>query len=242
MTLSHAEATRLLAAVALDAAEPDEAAAVEEHARTCPECHEELAGLRAATGLLALAHDEFDPPPHVRDRLMDAVRVEDDAPVASRPGRAPARSWRRRWRLRSPASPWPAAAVGLAVLAVALLTWNVVLQTDGPGSPQQRSVAVAGTVDAPDVSGRITLVADAGAVVVSLRGLEPLPDDDAYQLWTIVDDTPHSAGVFDPGPDGEATVLATGITAADAIALTAQPRTHTRAPEGPLMMMAPVPA
>ncbi len=240
MTMSHTDAVRLLAAVALDAADPDEVAAVEEHARTCRECHEELAGLRAAAGLLALAHDELEPPPGIRDRLMDAVRAEGGAPGAPRTARVPARSWRRRWRL--PASPWPAIAVGLAVLVVALFAWNVVLQADGPGSPQQRSVEVAGTADAPGVSGRMTLVADAGAVVVSLRGLEPLGDGEAYHLWTIVDGTPRSAGVFDPGAGGEATVLATGIAEADAIALTAQPRTHTREPEGPLMMMAPLPA
>lgn len=239
MTLSHTEAGRLLAAVALDAATPDEAAAVEEHARTCPECHEELTGLRAAAGLLAVAHDEFDPPPEVRNRLMDAVRAEGKAPASPRPERGRARSWRPRWRLL--ASPWPAAAAGFAVVAVALFAWNIALRADDPG-PAQPAIAVAGTVDAPDVSGRMTLVADAGAAVVSLRGLEPLPEGDAYQLWVISDSTPRSAGTFDPGADGAATVLATGIANADTIALTAQPRTHTRAPEGPLMMVAPVPA
>lgn len=240
MTLSHAEVGRLLAAVALDAADPDETAAVEEHARTCRECHEELAGLRAAAGLLAVAHDEFAPPPSVRSRVMDAVRAESEVPASPRPERETARSWRPRWRFLT--SPWPAAAVGLAVVAVALFAWNVALRADGPGPRQQQTVAVTGTVDAPGVSGRMTLVADAGAAVVSLRGLEPLPAGDAYQLWTIADGTPRSAGVFDPGADGDATVLATGIAGAETIALTAQPRTHTRAPEGPLMMVAPVPA
>ncbi len=74
----------LLAAFALDACEPEEAAAVEEHLTSCHECREEVQDLREAAGWLAGTLAE-EPPPALRDRIAAAPppRGEVPAPLAA---------------------------------------------------------------------------------------------------------------------------------------------------------------
>lgn len=56
--MDHAQAAELLGAYALDAVDPDEAAAIEQHLETCPRCRDELRGHREVVGLLANAGEE----------------------------------------------------------------------------------------------------------------------------------------------------------------------------------------
>ena len=66
----------LTAAYALDALDPDEERAYEEHLARCEQCREELTGFREAAGALALAVDPTSPPPALRGRILDAARAE----------------------------------------------------------------------------------------------------------------------------------------------------------------------
>jgi len=249
MTRSHDELRDLIAPVALGAAGEDEAIAVEAHARGCADCRRELEELRAAAGMLALAPDEVEPPAGLRESIMAEVRADaqamavtrgrEGAPAAEAPAAPPSRGatavpwWRTLLR------PWPAAAVAMAAIAGVLLVWNVALQVDRPASPDPVvATSVAGTTDAPDLSGRMIYVSDEGELVLRLQGLEQLPRGEAYHLWTIDDGIPRWAGSFRADASGQATVVASEAGDAEAIGLTSQPYNSTTAPEGPLLLTA----
>jgi anti-sigma-K factor RskA len=247
----HDELRDLIAPVALGAASRDEAIQVEAHVRGCAQCREELNALRSTADVLALAPEEQEPSPDLRERLMSQVRAEAAArKAAEEPGgvvphappapdlsRAGDDGERSGW-WRSLLRPWPATALALGAIAAALLVWNVALQVQ-PGEPDQvTAAAISGTEAAPGVSGRVLYVGDEDALVVRLQGLSQLPPGQAYHLWTIDDGIPKSAGVFRPDASGQAMVVAGGAAGAEAIGLTAQPADRTTAPEGPLLMTA----
>ena len=97
---------------------------------------------------------------------------------------------------------------------------------------------MSGTSDAPGVTGRVLYVPDEDTAVVSLSRLPQLEEGDAYQLWVIRDGRPISAGLFEQTGPAEARTVATGLAGADALAVTAQPRTSRTAPEGPILVEA----
>ena len=135
---THDQVLNLLAAVALDAATPDEVAHVEQHVQGCTDCAAELSSLRAAVGGLATAVPQIDPPMTVKKRVMDEIRV------TASPRPATASTQRRRvagFRL------WPALAGGFAALAIGLFAWNVSLRDTA--EKQEREVAVSATAQEP---------------------------------------------------------------------------------------------
>ena len=243
MTGEHDALRDLIAPVALGAAEPHEVARVEAHAAECPVCREELAALRATAGALAVAVPRVEPPEDLKASLMSVVRAEaparaggaDPAPATGR--RAPARrSWRPGW-LR----PWPAVAV-LASIAALLLGWNIALQTSGHTETRDvTALAFTGTAAAPGVTGRVVYVPGEDTAVVSMSAPPQLAPGDAYQLWVIRDGTPVSAGLFEQQAGSTAArAVASGLNGAQAIAVTAQPRTHRTTPEGPILVNVPL--
>jgi anti-sigma factor RsiW len=247
MTREHDALRDLLAPVALGAADPEETARVEEHAAECAVCREELAGLRAASDVLALAVPQRDPSPALRDSLMATVRAEaaerDGAGAhAPRPAAAPPRRGLGE-RLRGAFGgmrPWPAVAV-LGVVAALLLGWNIALQAgDGSGGDEVAAIALEGTADAPAISGRMIYVPGEDTAVVRLTGLPALDPGDAYQLWVLRDGRASSAGLFEPTGPAQAVRVAEDLADADALAVTAQPATSRIAPEGPILVEAPL--
>jgi anti-sigma factor RsiW len=242
--MSHDAIRELLAPVALGAAEPDEVARVEEHVAGCTGCREELAGLRSAADVLALAVPQHDPSPALRESLMTRVRAEAaERQAAAEPAeRAPRRGFGSRVRgTLSSIRPWPAVAVA-AVIAALLLGWNIVLQTseDSGGGEQVAALSVTGTADAPDISGRVVWVPDEATAIVRLNNLPPLDPGDAYQLWVLRDGVPESAGLFEQTGPSQAVRVAAGLDDADALAVTAQPSTSRMVPEGPILVQAPL--
>lgn len=249
MTAEHDALRDLLAPVALGAAEPREAARVEAHAAECAVCREELMSLREGVDVLAVSVAQVEPSSDLKAQLMRTVRAEAparaaaagiDVPRASSPPPPP-----RTWRSRLPLGllrPWPAVAA-VACLAALLFGGSIALQTlsDGSGTREVTTLAIAGTPDAPGVTGRVVYVPEEDTAVVTLSRLPALEEGDAYQLWVIRDGTPRSAGLFEAtGPAGARTV-ATGLAGADALAVTAQPRTSRTTPEGPILARAALP-
>ena len=72
-------------AYVLDALDPEERAAFENHLRGCSMCQAEVAELRQVVDVLPLAADVAEPPSALRGRIMDAVR--DD--IGDRPDLVP---------------------------------------------------------------------------------------------------------------------------------------------------------
>ncbi len=246
MTTEHDAIHDLLAAVALGAADPTETARVEAHAARCAVCREELESLRAGAHLLAVDVPQHAPPPGLRESLMSTVRAEAaqraaDAEAAAPPVAAvrtdPRRPSWRRWL-----TPGPAIAVAFAAL-VLLVGVAVVLSHDsGSPEPAVATLAVAGTSDAPGVTGRVLYVPGEDTAIVNLSHLPPLPADQAYQLWILRGGTATSAGLFEQTGPTEGRRVATGVAGADGLAVTAQPRSNRTTPEGPILVKSALPA
>jgi anti-sigma factor RsiW len=76
-------------AYALDALDPAEQAAFEEHLAACDDCTAEVAGLRETASLLVLSTDAPPLPPSLRAAVLGGIAgVEQLAPLPSRPRRA----------------------------------------------------------------------------------------------------------------------------------------------------------
>jgi hypothetical protein len=240
MTTEHDALHDLLAPVALGAADPTETARVEAHARRCQICSEELEELRAATAVLALDVPRHAPSPGLRASLMDTVRAEAAArEIEAAAPAAPPRPARRSWR--GWLSPGPAIAIACA-LVVLLIGTTVVLRDAGTPASQVATVAIAGTSDAPGVTGRVVYLAGEDTAIVNLSRLPPLQAGEAYQLWVLRDGRATSAGLFEQTAATEARRVVTGIAGADALAVTAQPRSNRTTPEGPILVSSPLPA
>ncbi len=245
MTAEHEALRDLLAPVALGAADPRETARVEAHAAECAVCREEIASLRAGADVLALAVDPHEPSPDLKASLMETIRAEAaDRAAAEGADPTPARrSAPARIRLRDRLlRPWPAAVAVASVVAL-LLVGTIALQagSDEPARPEVTTLAVTGTVDAPGVTGRILYVPGEDTAVVRLSRLPVLAEGDAYQLWVIRGGEARSAGLLQQTGPSEARTVATGLADADALAVTAQPRTERTTPEGPILVEAPLP-
>ena len=228
----------LMPAVALGVATPEEVARVEAAVAADPELARELASLRSAASVLALEAPPVDPPPGLKDRLMAEVRADAAARASEPQVASPRRARPRRpgW-LRT----WPALAAATSAAAIALLGWNVALQTgDDPASVT--SVAVAGTDAAPGIHGRAIVVQGEDTAVLRLRDLPPLQAGMGYELWRLEPDaSPVSGGFLSPTSGDEAVIAVSDLGAATALAVTAEPLDNRKAPTTPIVVQIPLP-
>ena len=195
----HDEVAALLGAYALDAVDPDEAAAIEAHLESCPRCRDELRNHREVTGWLSYAGQEA--PPGLWDKVMVEVRGDQAPPAGSGPavvGPSPAR---RRPVGRDWVIPVVAAAAVVIVALLAIQVTRLQNRTDHlsreisqmANQPTMATVnaalAVPGarqvtlrpaTGSAPSVD---AVILPDGAGYLYHATLEPLPAAQTYQLW-----------------------------------------------------------
>jgi anti-sigma factor RsiW len=204
--VNHAEAQELLGAYALDAVDPAEAAAVEDHLRECPRCRAEVASHRETAAFLA--HAGTDAPPAVWDRIVGAIEGGGDevVPFAPPAGR------------QRPGGTWSRVAPGLVAAAAALViaVLGVQLRAQGDRIDDMEAALAASdrglAVAMADPDARVVELAGAGTtalpVVISdgrawlqAAALPPLAADRTYQLWGQVGDELVSVAVLgnDPG-------------------------------------------
>jgi anti-sigma factor RsiW len=173
----------LTAAYALDALDADDARAYEHHLAGCERCRDELASLSAAAGSLAYAVLPAEPPPALRQRILQAA-------VAERPNVVPLQAYGlhgRHYRLIA------AVAAVAACAVVGLGVWNVVLHDDLNNAKEAlRGVPLTGA------SGSVVVGAGgSGALVVS--NLSPAPAGKTYEAWVIKNGKALPAGTFSGG-------------------------------------------
>ncbi len=107
----------LAGAYALDALDDDERAVFEEHLRSCPDCAEEVRGLRnAATELSRLT--EVAPPPQLRAAVLGAVA--QSRPLPPRVDGARVLPLRR----NRTAALWQGLAAACALIAIVVSAWG----------------------------------------------------------------------------------------------------------------------
>lgn len=214
----HDEIADLLGAYALDAVDPDEAAAVEAHLAVCPRCAAEVADHREVAAMLA--HTGAPAPEGLWTRIsasLEEAPPEMDIPLVvpdrARGGVVDLGEQRARRRPQ-----WmPGAAVAAALVVVALIA-GVVMSEDGDRGDRTEQIAAPALEDVarrvmndPDAT-RVVLTSSEGdleapaAIDVDGSGylmggtLPALDEAQTYQLWGIRGDLVVSLGVLGSSP------------------------------------------
>ena len=200
--MERTEIHELSAAYALDALDPAERDAFEEHLSRCAECREAVAAFREVAGELAYDADAPPAPPALRERILAEAR-RDGANVVAFP--------RRRWL--APVAAAAAVAAGVAALALSFWAADLSQQLDEERAAlhlSEEAVAVLAQPDATripldDAEGMLVVDDDSGEGWLVLRGLESAPSAKTYEAWVIEDGEAVAAGLFTGG--GVSTVV-----------------------------------
>jgi Anti-sigma-K factor rskA, C-terminal len=207
--VEHEALVELVAALALDALEPEDAERVAEHVCRCDACRAELASLRAATAALAHGVDAPLPPPGLRERILRAARAE-----AARDAPARARRPRRAFL-----------AVAAATLAAVAASATLALHTTRAHEPR----APAGTAHA-------TLARGAGGDVLLVDALPAAPRGMTYAAWITGGDRTVAAGTFAGGAPAVVR-LAAAVPPGGAVAVTLERSPPGPSPAGPAVLV-----
>ena len=236
MTAAHEQVRDLVAAYAVDAVDPDESRAVEDHLRGCPRCRAELTAHRQTASLLA--HAGGDAPSGVWDQIAAGIQPGAAPPalsvVVGGSGRARPVPGRR---LAGAA----AAAVFALVagLGVAAVQQNQRLDRMTAALADQQTLARATAAAIDPRADRVALSAWNGTARATAAllpdgtgyllpgSLAALPGRRTYQLWSIAGGHPVSAGLLGAVPRVLAFHLAPGATA---LAITDEPAGGSRQP------------
>jgi anti-sigma factor RsiW len=192
----------LTAAYALDALDPADEAAYEEHLAHCTRCQEELALLSAGASALALGAGPADPPEGLRGRILDAARAERPKVVPHRP----------RW-----SAPIAAAAAIAACAIAGLVAWNVVLH-----DRLERSESALRAVPLRGATGSVVLGANGRAALV-VTDLPAAPKGRTYEAWVIEGTAAAPAGLFAGGAKTVVVQLAHRVPPGAVVGVTVEP-------------------
>jgi anti-sigma-K factor RskA len=208
------------------ALEPDEARTFEAHLAGCADCRKEVAAMNEVTAHLSESV-AAEPPAGLRSSVLAQIAGTAQDPASAQPAEAPVSRGRhagtaatvephshapvvplrRPWRDRT-AILVAAAAV---VAAVGVGGWAINERNDArdQAASAQRmaneltailSAGDAQTVTASTQSGAVTSVvrsSSRGLALLLASDLPALPAGKTYQAWTIDDDKPTSAGIFE---------------------------------------------
>ncbi|MGH3014618.1 MAG: anti-sigma factor [Gaiellaceae bacterium] len=199
--MERAEIHELSAPYALDALDPAEREAFEQHLARCAECREAVAAFQDVAADLAHEVDAPPPPPALRERILAEAR-RDGSTVVAFP--------RRRWLV--PVTAAGAVAAGVAALALSFWAADLSQQLDDERAAlhlSEEAVAVLAEPDARriplDGAEGMLVVDDSGEGWLVLRGLESAPSARTYEAWVIEDGEAVPAGLF--GGGGVSTVV-----------------------------------
>lgn len=232
----HDRFSENIAAYALGALEPEEAAELERHVEGCERCRSELRWLEPAVRSLPESVERHEPPRELRRRLIEEVR--DDArraPAAAADGPRE-RPERRRARRGLGSLGWrPLAGLALALVALAVVT-GYEIGSDGSGDGGgTASTIVAG--HAPGVTAKMVREGDGGTL--HLANVKPLPDGRVLQAWVRRDGEVEAVpALFVPNREGNASTTIDDMTGVDTVMVTSEPSGGSRAPtSAPIMTM-----
>jgi len=225
-----------LAAYALGALTPDEAADFERHLAGCDACRDELGWLTPAIDLIPASVEQLTPPETLKDNLMATVRAEAAAPAtAPRPERARRPWWHglRSLMLR------PAVGMAALILLIAGIGAGWLLRGSDTVEPGTKLVRAEPVGNATPVSATVERTGDAGTLHV--QALPPIRNDEVYEIWV------QRAGVLEPSNtfvlSGEGTAEAAipgPLTGGQAIYVTREPRGGSQQPTTKPVLQAPL--
>jgi anti-sigma-K factor RskA len=226
----------LAGAYALDALDDLERMAFERHLRECEPCRTEAAEFRDTAARLADGTWSV-PPPSLRENVMAAVahtrQLAPHTPAAPVPSRSP-----RRLLAVAAAVVVAAGVAGTAVYAIQeqrVRDEHALAESARASEARTRAILAAPDLvirDKPlNGGGRVTVAVSAlhGAGVIMLAAGESPAEGHVYQLWTIRDGTPVSAGALGTGQTAIVQVVE-DMAGASGVGVTVEPTGGSIAP------------
>jgi anti-sigma-K factor RskA len=244
------ECEELSGAYALDAVTPAEREAMRAHLAGCADCTRQLQELREVVDLLPYSVKQVDPAASLKERVFEAIRMENtttqtmptiDQPVPIHRRQPP----RRHWGTQLLAI----AAVVMLLLFGGMTAWNVSLQHQISSTQQQNSLlekevtslqhqgAVAYGLQGSGATGKLLYLPKQDITLLVLEGLPQLHGTQIYQGWLIHGKQPTSIGVLSMG-NGIASVIYPGTIAGYQVAAVSKepgPVASKNAPTGPVV-------
>jgi anti-sigma-K factor RskA len=223
-----------LAAYALGALPPEEAAELERHLEQCEACRAELRWLSPAVDVLPAAVVQRTPPDRLRENLMEVVRAEA---AAERP--APARPTRARepwWRGLGALAMRPAAGIAAVILVIAGIGAGYLLR--GSDSNQPTLVQAEALTGAP-VSA--TLERDGDTSTLHVHEMPPIGPDKVYEVWIQRGGNVEPVSTFVLSADGTAEAAVPGsLAGGEAVLVTREPRGGSAQPTTAPLLSVPL--
>ncbi len=171
----------LLAGYALGDLSPEEAEVLRQLLDTHPDLRQEMAQLQEVLALMPYGLPEQEPPPHLREAILQQARSEPKTNRVSRRSRQP--------RF------WVGLGGAVAALVVGALTIdNYRLRQENATAkalvatlkqPNLQLFSLQGTGDATQASGSLVVNPGQQVVIVVVQNLPQLPADQVYRLWAI---------------------------------------------------------
>lgn len=188
----------LSAAYALDALDPADEQAFEEHLSRCAECREHVAAFHEAAAELGHASPAPAPPTHLRERILSRVRAERGSKVVS---------LRPRWAIRATS----AAAAVAACAALGLGLWAASLK--GQVDDRAQVIALEGAQGS-------LIVEPSGEATLIVSRLVMAPEGRTYEAWVIEEGKAKPAGIFSGGANPTAVELTRQVPEGAMVAVT----------------------
>jgi anti-sigma-K factor RskA len=224
---AHAQQREDLAAYLLDALEPEEVQEFERHLAGCARCQGEERWLRAVIELLPSSVEQFEPPPALRERLLDTVRAEAAA------DKAPPRERRAR-------RPWfalglrPAVALASLAIAAAGLAGYLIGNDNGP-----KTTTVQAQVTKAEPSASAQLIRTGDTAVLRVERLRVPPPGRVYEVWLARGKQVEPSSLFAVRQNGSGEAAITGkLRGVGAVMVSEEPRGGSSKPTSKPLLIA----
>jgi anti-sigma-K factor RskA len=240
----HDDLHDMAALYAVDALVGDETARFETHLRACASCRREVDEFRAVAGQLASSVAE--PPPDalkasVLSRVAETPQESGDleneeahvGPVVIE--MLPESRRARRW-----ITPIAVAAVLIAIVSVGAVVVNLRSDDVTMSDVQSSDDLVVATLDGSDADIVVSWSPDLGRVVVEGEDVAGVADDEVYELWAIVGETPVPAGLIPHEGGGVSAMFEFDIDDVSAWGITVEPEGGSDVPTPPILYFAEV--
>lgn len=188
-------------AYALDILDASETELVAAHLQVCASCQDELRAYRQVVDDLPLAMAEADPPPGLKDKIMQQA---SKTKAASQP-QASTNWWqglKERLAFRTPAWGLVSLVLILVLGASNLFLWQRLNQIEQNTPSTLATVSLIGGDFTSDATGMLVISQDGNHGTLIVDGLPALNPSQQYQLWLIRDGQRTSGGVFSVDPEG----------------------------------------
>lgn len=224
-----------VAAYALGALEPAEAAELEAHLEECEHCRMALRWLSPAVQVLPDDVERVKAPRQVRESVMAEVRADAKRSRKAEGGLL------ARLHLRQPRTgslAWrPIAALAIMALAVVAFA-GYEIGSDGSGDGGTSTPIVVG--EAPGVVAEMIPEGEGGTL--HLENVSQLPDDRVLEAWVQREgEVEPVRALFVPDDEGQASTMVADMDGVETVMVTTEPKGGSESPTSSPIVTMPIP-